>query len=661
MKRTIRLGSLALVLSAALAAPFAAQASPPRQVSELVEIDGSPLRIQVFANGRLQVFHRDYTQGATFGDGASGAFISVGTAIYGPQVPVGPSVTEYTAVSNSGPSGRGTAGDPYRLVASHRLIGSGADLGLVQTVLYVDGENRFTLQWDLTNYGNQDICFRLYHAADLYFADSDRGYGYHDPQSGAVGGFNEGRDWFMVFIPVVPAAHFREASFGTIWQDIAGGQDFNDTIDTNYLDNGAGLQWNVCLGPGQATAVGDVWSFGSSESEAISAVSGGFRAAGPLASELTTYIPTPLDVSLDPAVIGTNLLFAALAMIAFSSASGLLTKTLSENQAGVAGRIRFVGWISDVQKRIGSVFGARLSRPTIIGFAKLIGIVLFYGLVFSLLDRSWRPFSLAGLWLFVSMTVAYGLVGIAADIIQWFAARRWGLPAELNLKPTSVLLAIVSTLASRLFGLVPGLMFGTPEAFEVDPSAVDRKHERWLLYVAAGTLLVIGLGAWIPTIVTALVRSLSLPEFVLAIVGGVESFLLVIFAVTIENGFVQMLPLRGNVGEALRRWNRWAWFAAQGAILFLFFHLLMNPQGSLAASLRGANVRFFILTVVVFVVGVVLLWAYFKGFGARRAGASAVQAPPWSVISEGPEPPDQPEAGAGPEIEEAPWHRGEPL
>lgn len=663
MRTRIAAGLSLTILAAALWASQPAQASPPAQVPDVVEIDGSPLRIQVFANGSLQVFHRDYTLGAAYGNGASGAFVALGPSIYGPLVPVGPQVTEYMTLGNEGPMGRGTAGDPYRLVATHRLVGSGADLGLVQTVAYVDGENRFQLEWSITNYGGQETCFKFYHAADLYFADSDRGYGYHDPQSGAVGGFNETRDWFMVFIPIVPATHFREASFGTIWGDIAAGADFNDTVDPDYLDNGAGLQWNACLTPGEATTLVDQWSFGVSESEAISTISGGFRAPGPLASELTTYIPTPLDVSTDPGVIGTNLLFAALAMIAFTSASGLLTRLLGENQGEVAKRLRVVRWVSAAQQRLGSALGARLTRPSLGGLIKLVGLILFYGLVFSLLDRSWSPFSLAGLWLFGSMTIAYGLVGIAADIVQWFAARRWGLPAELTLRPTGVLLAVLSTAASRLFGLVPGLMFGTPDAFDIDPKALDRKRERWLLFVAAGTLLVIGVGAWVPTVVTALVQRLNLPEFFLAIVGGVESFLLVIFAVTVENGFVQMLPLPGTVGQALRRWNRWAWFAGLAAVLFLFFHLLMNPRGSLASALRVANVRFFILTVVVFVIGVGLIWAYFRWSGTRRgpASTSAAQPPPWAVISEARNGQGQADAGAGAEGEEAPWHRGEPL
>jgi hypothetical protein len=526
-------------------------------------------------------------------------------------LPIGPDSVEYTALGNEGPFGRGTRGDPYRLLATHRLVGSGADLDLLQTVSYVDGENRFRLEWQVTNEGSQQTCFRFYHAADLYFADSDFGYGFYDSGSGAVGGFNERRDWFMVFIPTVPADHFREAHFGSIWFDINSAADFNDTISSDYEDNGAGLQWDVCLSPGQATTLGDLWSFGTSESEAVSSVSGGFRATGPLASELTTHIPTPLDVSLDPGVIGTNLLLAALATVAFVSASGVLTKLLGEHQEE-ARKFPPVRWVAGLQKAIGSAFGDRLSRLSAVGVVKLIGIVLFYGFVFSLLDRTWSPFSLAGIWLFVSMTIAYGVVGIAADIVQWAAARRWGVPADLILRPTSVLLAIFSTAASRLFGLIPGLMFGTPEAFDVGPQALDRKRERRLLIVAAGTLLMIGACAWLPTVVTAFVQRARLPDLILALVGGVESLLLVVFAVTVENGFVQMLPLPGNVGQAFRRWNRWLWLASLGAVLFLFFHLLMNPTGNLASALREANVVFFILTVIVFSLGVGALWLYFK-------------------------------------------------
>jgi hypothetical protein len=189
-------------------------------------------------------------------------------------------------------------------------------------------------------------------------------------------------------------------------------------------------------------------------------------------------------------------------------------------------------------------------------------------------------------------------------------------------------------------------MFGTPEALDVDPAVLDRQRETKLVRIAAGTLLVIGIGAWLPTAATALVQRLTLPEVTLTLIAGVESFLLVIFAVTVENGFIQMLPLPGNVGYAFRRWNRWLWAGGLMAIAFVFFHTLMNPRGDLAAAMREANVRFFILATVVFVAGVVALWLYFKWLERRGVTVAETASPQptrtedmkGKEISEGPVP-----------------------
>ena len=51
-----------------------------------------------------------------------------------------------------------------------------------------------------------------------------------------------------------------------------------------------------------------------------------FRPAGLYVPDLTTHIPTPLDVSTKPAVIGTNLLLAALLMLPFAAAVSLFTQ-----------------------------------------------------------------------------------------------------------------------------------------------------------------------------------------------------------------------------------------------------------------------------------------------------------------------------------------------
>jgi hypothetical protein len=133
----------------------------------------------------------------------------------------------------------------------------------------VNGRNYFQLDWTMTNRGGSQSCFKFYHAADIYFANSDYGYGYYDTGSGSVGGYDEGRTWFMVFAPITRPDRYREAYYDSVWEDVQAGRDLDNTIDNEDLDNGIGLQWNICLNPGESKTISDMWSFGQSEAEVI--------------------------------------------------------------------------------------------------------------------------------------------------------------------------------------------------------------------------------------------------------------------------------------------------------------------------------------------------------------------------------------------------------
>lgn len=358
----------------------------------------------------------------------------------------------------------------------------------------------------------------------------------------------------------------------------------------------------LCWGANTAGQIGDGTQDSRLEPVVVMGGDFGFRPAGPYVPELTTYIPTPLDVSPEPGVIGTNLLLAALLMLPFAVAAELFTRTLGEHENALQ-RFRPLGWISHLQKRLGETAGTKIvKRPASRDTLKLISIVIFYGLVFSLLDRTWNPFSLAGLILFISMTIAYGIVGIADDIIQWRVIRKWGLAADLTLRPTNLLLAMGSTATSRLLTLIPGLMFGTPEALRTDESQFDEPKQNRLLKISALTFVLIGLGVWLPTIATTALQKTSLPVSARDLIGGLEGFLLVIFAVTLENLFVQMLGFPGGFGQALKRKNKWLWLAALTGVTFLFYHTLINPRGELAEALQQANIWLFFGIAIAFVI-----------------------------------------------------------
>jgi hypothetical protein len=297
-RRSIVAHSLIVVVVLLSLATSAAQAAPMEGIPNLIAIAGSPLRIEVGSNMSIQVYHQNYEHGATYGDADSGPFWYINGQIYGPNMPnygdsASFSSTELTWTDHQGPSGSGTAGDPWRVQTRGQLgTGAGAPapageatgsvaqpggqvsagasaLEVTQLISYVNGRNYFQLDWTMANRGGSQSCFKFYHAADIYFANSDYGYGYYDTGSGSVGGYDEGRTWFMVFAPITRADQYKEAYYGTVWDDVKNGRDLDNTLSSEYLDNGIGLQWNICLAAGESKTISDVWSFGHSEAEVI--------------------------------------------------------------------------------------------------------------------------------------------------------------------------------------------------------------------------------------------------------------------------------------------------------------------------------------------------------------------------------------------------------
>ncbi len=221
-------------------------------------------------------------------------------------------------------------------------------------------------------------------------------------------------------------------------------------------------------------------------------------------------------------------------------------------------------------------------------------MILFYGLVFSLLDVTWNPFTPKGVMLFISMMVAYGVVGILDDIFQWRAIRKWNTEAEFSVRPTNLFLVFVSVGTSRLLTLLPGLMFGSPEALQVRDERLTTRQSQTLALISMATYLGICISAWLATILTAQAKLGELSEGMLQTVSGLEAFLLVIFAVGLENMFVQLLGLSGGLGLRLKRSNRWIWGSSVIFVTFAFLHTLLNPRYDFVKALQQGNTGLFI-------------------------------------------------------------------
>jgi hypothetical protein len=599
-------------------------------------INGAPLKIQIHENNSLQVWHNRYTEGSSFGTAGSGFVIAVDQNVFGFHY------AQMDFVSQTPTEGQGTRANPFRSVLRQQLTHNDTSLQVTQTALYVNDSQSFQLDWLIANTGRSNTCFKAYHGADLYFANDDRGIGYYNARTGSVGGYNKAKDWYMVFTPLTPASHYEEAHYSIIWERLQTQEDLKNTVSNEYIDNGAALQWDVCLAGGQSKTISDVWSFGESEGAIAAAVdqaAGGlssgplglsaqpFRQVAPGSPALTTTIPTPLDITLTPEVVGANLLWAALATILFTIASELFNRLLADYEAFFQRLLKPLKTIGGWRKTAG--LAERLGRPVWYERLKLALIILIYGLTFSFLDNTWEPFSLNGVWLFITMAIAFGVVGLADDIAQWNTARRWRLPTRISIRPGNLLLALLSMLFSRTLVLTPGVMFGMPEAFEIEPNALNDQRKNRLLWLAAGVLLAILLGSWLPTILSALALNAGkgLPEqaqsFLLPPVAALQSLLLLIFAVTVQNLFLHMLALPETIGEMIKRWNPIAWFFAMLLASYVYLQTLLNPNGDLARSLQTSNIRAFIGTIGLFLLFVLITRGLLMRFKPKEAGNPA--------------------------------------
>ena len=78
-------------------------------------------------------------------------------------------------------------------------------LQLVQYTSYVNGDDFFRNDWKLNNLStNTYNNLHFFHAEDLWTNNSDFGFGYFDPATGTIGGYDQTQTLLQRFIPISP-------------------------------------------------------------------------------------------------------------------------------------------------------------------------------------------------------------------------------------------------------------------------------------------------------------------------------------------------------------------------------------------------------------------------------------------------------------------------
>jgi hypothetical protein len=295
--RTLLLAAATLLVAVAVAS-----------AAESVTLPGAPLSVSVGPLGQCQSSYAGlgndlYPPTGALGD--CGFFLGFPESgnppflqkkVFGFKGVRGPGlVLQYTALGQGPVTGAGTSSDPYRQVTTFAVGDptktTEGDYALIEeTTSYVDGEAQFESTYDVENVTGQPEAelpvaglspapaapfgFHAVYAGDLSPGGSDSGAGVlvagpprllggQDETAGTLGGFVEApppsppwSSYASGCWNVVPEAEGRcpstSASDRGIWASVRAADDeapvFDDVIDPNAIDDGAGVSWDNHLG-----------------------------------------------------------------------------------------------------------------------------------------------------------------------------------------------------------------------------------------------------------------------------------------------------------------------------------------------------------------------------------------------------------------------------
>jgi hypothetical protein len=332
-------------------------------------------------------------------------------------------------------------------------------------------------------------------------------------------------------------------------------------------------------------------------------------------SEFVDTIPLAGELSTNPKVIGTNLLFALILVLIFYISATLFNSALRENYETIQGWLvrpfkRFSKSHNDNKRRARK----SMSRFLLEGF----GAVFITALLYCLLDPYFTH-GISGLMLFISIAVALAIVTFFYEGIQiLFSKYRCGVPATLKIHPIALVLAVVFVIISRAVHFHPGLIFGFVGACV--PLAASRhlnKRQHGISILGSTVFL---------TVVCILAFLLRTP--VSEAMAGHESFgwvlldmiLTAIFVIGLEGLVFALLPLMFVDGERLVKWKKWVWLFVFTILVFLYYYIIINKDGGVVDAIGDLKVQMMFVITSVFLVFSIAVWLFFGLRHKMRAG-----------------------------------------
>ena len=330
---------------------------------------------------------------------------------------------------------------------------------------------------------------------------------------------------------------------------------------------------------------------------------------GPLSnlagSQFVPSVLSPTQLSVDPLDLAKAGILTLIILILLPFPSQLFNSTLEQNYADIRaafGRLPLVGRLVRAPSDSPSAPAASPWRRRLL----VAAFVLISGVLYGLLDPTF------GLDSRSAVTYAGLVVGMV--IVTWLAnlpsraihGRLAGDRGYMSVVPTTLLVAAVCVLISRVVGFLPGylygLIFGYTFAKSIEPAQDGRAGALgawWMVALSFVAWLTLG-AVRIPGVEDTVVGTITASVLAALVVAGIEGVVLA------------LVPLRFLPGESVFRWQRPRWVVLYALGLFGFVFILLNPASGYVPQQESVP---FVVAVGLFVgfgLASVLFWGFFR-------------------------------------------------
>lgn len=305
----------------------------------------------------------------------------------------------------------------------------------------------------------------------------------------------------------------------------------------------------------------------------------------------------PLTKTLS--VLATNFLLALILALAMGVFGNLLNDTLESHEEEVARMFAPVRAAAVATQRVAAQVDRRLRTLHLawLGFvATLAFILLLYGVVFAYLDPSFDVLQKDSWLLVLALALSLGFIGIVDDIAQFLFLRANGEPAEIRVHAGNVVLAAFSTLVSRMSGLAPDILAGSPAGLE---ETREHRFELHMHFFALGAVAIAAVIAWLLS-----------PVF--SGDAWLTTLLLLVFAVGVQTTFFELIPLRYFHGHSIFTYNKLLWGVLFAVAATIFLQTMLNPDGEFVKAFDQPNIVSLAVIVGVFCIFATVVWIYFN-------------------------------------------------